>query len=95
VRHQGNAASPQRPRVTHCPASPLTAAPNGWRLSGDGGEADGVRCSRGLGRILLRTGWHGTPFLRRDIGHVLRKRPPVASRILGGVLPLAEWFVGG
>ena len=23
--------------------------PNGWRLSGDGGEADGVRCSRGLG----------------------------------------------
>ena len=22
--------------------------PNGWRLSGDGGEADGVRCSRGL-----------------------------------------------
>ena len=28
--------------------------PNGWRLSGDGGEADGVRCSRGLGRALLR-----------------------------------------
>jgi hypothetical protein len=24
--------------------------PNGWRLGGDGGEADGVRCSRGLGR---------------------------------------------
>ena len=23
-------------------------ASNGWRLSGDGGEADGVRCSRGL-----------------------------------------------
>jgi len=23
--------------------------PNGLRLSGDGGEADGVRCSRGLG----------------------------------------------
>jgi hypothetical protein len=27
--------------------SPL---PNGWRLSGEGGEADRVRCSRGLGR---------------------------------------------
>ncbi len=23
--------------------------PNGWRLNGDGGEADGVRCSRVLG----------------------------------------------
>jgi hypothetical protein len=23
--------------------------PNGLRLSGDGGEADGVRCNRGLG----------------------------------------------
>ena len=23
--------------------------PNGWRLSGEGGEADRVRCSRGLG----------------------------------------------
>ena len=26
-------------------------SPNGWRLSGEGGEADRVRCSRGLGRI--------------------------------------------
>jgi hypothetical protein len=25
------------------------SAPNGWRLSGEGGEADRVRCSRGLG----------------------------------------------
>jgi len=24
-------------------------SPNGWRLSGDHGAADGVRCSRGLG----------------------------------------------
>ena len=33
-------------------ASTLTlVAPNGWRLSGDGGEADGVRCSRGLGAM--------------------------------------------
>ena len=27
--------------------------PNGWRLSGEGGEADRVRCSRGLGRRAL------------------------------------------
>ena len=27
--------------------------PNGWRLSGDGGEADGVRCSRGLGGLAI------------------------------------------
>jgi hypothetical protein len=25
------------------------APPSGWRLSGKGGEADRVRCSRGLG----------------------------------------------
>src|SRR5215471_5175947 len=29
---------------------PATGWPNGLRLSGDGGEAGGVRCSRGLGR---------------------------------------------
>jgi hypothetical protein len=35
-----------------CPGVPLERlSPNGWRLSGDGGEADGVRCSRGLGGI--------------------------------------------
>src|SRR5450432_1367108 len=28
--------------------------PNGWRLSGEGGAADRVRCSRGLGRSRLR-----------------------------------------
>jgi hypothetical protein len=27
----------------------MPGCPNGWRLSGDGGEADGVRFSRGLG----------------------------------------------
>ena len=31
------------------------ALPNGLRLSGDGGEADGVRCSRGLGDQFLFT----------------------------------------
>jgi hypothetical protein len=31
------------------PHSPSRVSPNGLRLSGDGGEADGVRCSRGLG----------------------------------------------
>ncbi len=36
-------------RVVACPASHISrVSPNGWRLSGDGGEADGVRCSRGL-----------------------------------------------
>jgi hypothetical protein len=33
-------------------------ASNGLRLSGDGGEADGVRCSRGLG--VLNPGDDGT-----------------------------------
>jgi hypothetical protein len=33
----------------------MLEAPNGWRLSGDGGGADGVRCSRGLG--------HGPPLI--------------------------------
>jgi hypothetical protein len=33
---------------------PAAKAPNGWRLSGDGGEADGVRCSRGLGALAVR-----------------------------------------
>ena len=28
---------------------PVFTPPNGWRLSGEGGEADRVRCSRGLG----------------------------------------------
>jgi hypothetical protein len=28
--------------------------PNGWRLSGDGGVADGVRCSRGLDDARIR-----------------------------------------
>jgi hypothetical protein len=30
-------------------------SPNGWRLSGDGGGADGVRCSRGLGNTRSHT----------------------------------------
>jgi hypothetical protein len=30
------------------------ASPNGLRLSGEGGEADRVRCSRGLGNGELR-----------------------------------------
>ena len=32
---------------------PCPERPNGLRLSGDGGEADGVRCSRGLGPTVL------------------------------------------
>jgi hypothetical protein len=32
--------------------------PNGWRLSGEGGEADRVRCSRGLGAGTLITECH-------------------------------------
>jgi hypothetical protein len=36
--------------------SPLRVSPNGWRLSGEGGEADRVRCSRGLGGMEIR-GW--------------------------------------
>ena len=35
--------------------------PNGWRLSGEGGEADRVRCSRGLG-----------DGIRRNLGRVDR-----------------------
>jgi hypothetical protein len=36
-------------RCSH--AKVLLMPPNGLRLSGDGGEADGVRCSRGLGAL--------------------------------------------
>ena len=36
--------------TTAKPTTMFVKRPNGWRLSGDGGEADGVRCSRGLGR---------------------------------------------
>jgi len=44
------AADPWDQRFATSPAPTLfTAAPNGLRLSGDGGEANGVRCSRGLG----------------------------------------------
>jgi len=31
-----------------------TQSPNGLRLSGDGGAADGVRCSRRLGGLVMR-----------------------------------------
>jgi hypothetical protein len=40
-------------------ARPHLTLPNGWRLSGEGGEADRVRCSRGLGGQFI----HATPTL--------------------------------
>ena len=46
--HTEQSAAAPRPPVHFVP-------PNGWRLSGDDGEADGVRWSRGLGgRSTLR-----------------------------------------
>lgn len=39
-----------KPRVAACPDPHIfRESPNGWRLSGDGGETDGLRCSTGLG----------------------------------------------
>jgi len=40
----------------------FTAAPNGWRLSGEGGEADRVRCSRGLGDSGITASLPGLEF---------------------------------
>ena len=40
---------PHDSQTTRRGHSKLPSSPNGLRLSGDGGEADGVRCSRGLG----------------------------------------------
>jgi len=45
--------------------------PNGWRLSGDGGEADGVRCSRGLG---VDTPLRTRSFDVVDLGRATDKR---------------------
>src|SRR5712692_3174155 len=46
--------------------------PNGWRLSGDGGEADGVRCSRGLSASLL-------PCRTVCLGFTIRRTPPLLN----------------
>ena len=44
----------RRPRLRFVSESGcLLKPPNGWRLGGDGGEADGVRCSRGLGGLAI------------------------------------------
>ncbi len=47
--------------------------------------------TRGMLPVL---GWRGTPFFGGDIGYRLRKRPPVASKVLNSVLPLAERVIG-
>jgi hypothetical protein len=48
-------ANPDR-RLCRTPVGGLFAAPNGLRLSGDGGRAAGVRWSRGLGGKLIMPG---------------------------------------
>ena len=34
------------------------------------------------------------PFRRIDIGNALRKRPAMAGKVFGCILPLAVWIIG-
>src|SRR5262249_39796589 len=54
----------------------------------------GIR-SLGPARGVNSFGWRRrcSPILRRKIGDVLRKHPPVPGRILDSVLPFSEWPV--
>ena len=67
------------------------SAPNSLRLSGDDGEAGGVRCSRRLGdRSLLGGNNFGAPYLK-DIKIICQslereKRFPTAQRNRGGLV---------
>jgi hypothetical protein len=45
--------------------------------------------------VVLWFGRDRSPFFWSDIGHMLRKRPPMSSKILGSVLPLAKGHVRG
>ena len=58
VPNEENGQEPGQSGFEHCDDL-VHGRPNGLRLSGDGGEADGVRCSRGLDADL-------TPVFRRS-----------------------------
>ena len=53
-----------------------------------------VSVKRLLGRVLFEFRGDGTPFLRCDVGDVLREGPAMSLVILSGVLPLPERHVG-
>lgn len=69
---------------THCMGQMRDICrPNGSRLTGDGGKADGIRCSRGLGRFSLS-------WIERDtstgIGRRLFTAPPCRGAAARGLL---------
>ena len=63
-QNNGREAPQALPTGRHCGETSLVL-PNGWRLSGEGGEADRVRCSRGLGHVAMQ---FPNPFILQPNG---------------------------
>ena len=70
----------------HAGAHLARPTPNGLRLSGDGGEAGGVRCSRGLGATNpgMRQRFTLCSFVNAKVGKLLK------AWIVGNDMPYAD-----